>query len=100
MVSDTAREEREQNGATESAGGLAKCLWNLWTNFLRRRKRRMGTCVQARFWACAWRSWAWSDWGLRTQEVLTASAWLHLLRSRSEERRVGKECRSRWSPYH
>ena len=24
----------------------------------------------------------------------------HLLRARSEERRVGKECRSRWSPYH
>ena len=23
-----------------------------------------------------------------------------LSRSRSEERRVGKECRSRWSPYH
>src|SRR2546429_9538500 len=23
-----------------------------------------------------------------------------LLRERSEERRVGKECRSRWSPYH
>src|SRR3989449_9022748 len=23
-----------------------------------------------------------------------------LLRNRSEERRVGKECRSRWSPYH
>src|ERR1035441_4187061 len=23
-----------------------------------------------------------------------------LLRDRSEERRVGKECRSRWSPYH
>src|ERR1051326_7185961 len=23
-----------------------------------------------------------------------------LHRSRSEERRVGKECRSRWSPYH
>ena len=22
------------------------------------------------------------------------------LNSRSEERRVGKECRSRWSPYH
>ena len=22
------------------------------------------------------------------------------LKSRSEERRVGKECRSRWSPYH
>ena len=23
-----------------------------------------------------------------------------LLQERSEERRVGKECRSRWSPYH
>ena len=23
-----------------------------------------------------------------------------LLIARSEERRVGKECRSRWSPYH
>ena len=28
-------------------------------------------------------------------EELDASAW-----HRSEERRVGKECRSRWSPYH
>ena len=25
---------------------------------------------------------------------------LNLSLSRSEERRVGKECRSRWSPYH
>src|SRR3712207_8768987 len=25
---------------------------------------------------------------------------VQLLRYRSEERRVGKECRSRWSPYH
>ena len=24
----------------------------------------------------------------------------HNLKNRSEERRVGKECRSRWSPYH
>src|SRR3712207_9549646 len=24
----------------------------------------------------------------------------HITLSRSEERRVGKECRSRWSPYH
>ena len=30
--------------------------------------------------------------------------WMELVtecrQSRSEERRVGKECRSRWSPYH
>ena len=25
---------------------------------------------------------------------------LDYLKKRSEERRVGKECRSRWSPYH
>jgi len=25
---------------------------------------------------------------------------VELGRARSEERRVGKECRSRWSPYH
>src|SRR2546427_739929 len=27
-------------------------------------------------------------------------AWLSMAGARSEERRVGKECRSRWSPYH
>ena len=25
---------------------------------------------------------------------------IHCIAERSEERRVGKECRSRWSPYH
>ena len=31
---------------------------------------------------------------MELQKVIEASA------NRSEERRVGKECRSRWSPYH
>ena len=31
-------------------------------------------------------------------KLYEAFAWL--LTGRSEERRVGKECRSRWSPYH
>ena len=30
----------------------------------------------------------------------TAARYLRQLTTRSEERRVGKECRSRWSPYH
>ena len=30
----------------------------------------------------------------------TARAWCATSLTRSEERRVGKECRSRWSPYH
>ena len=32
-----------------------------------------------------------------TIALLTA---LYMVTTRSEERRVGKECRSRWSPYH
>jgi len=31
---------------------------------------------------------------------VTAEYWLNKIYPRSEERRVGKECRSRWSPYH
>src|SRR3712207_7850123 len=32
--------------------------------------------------------------------VARRGALVDALRQRSEERRVGKECRSRWSPYH
>ena len=31
---------------------------------------------------------------------VTANAAQAAMPARSEERRVGKECRSRWSPYH
>src|SRR2546422_2733900 len=49
-----------------------------------------------------------SDWlptppfmSLTTQRTRYSPAALQLLAAtRSEERRVGKECRSRWSPYH
>ena len=30
----------------------------------------------------------------------TADSRIYWAKARSEERRVGKECRSRWSPYH
>src|SRR5260221_3785979 len=33
-------------------------------------------------------------------EIGTDRDHVHFLVQRSEERRVGKECRSRWSPYH
>ena len=32
--------------------------------------------------------------------MLSAAQTLGVPKDRSEERRVGKECRSRWSPYH
>ena len=38
---------------------------------------------------------------LKIKEALAIVPWKFLLSLlRSEERRVGKECRSRWSPYH
>src|SRR6266853_3501877 len=39
-------------------------------------------------------------YGTRFFEGETVGAVRAVLRRRSEERRVGKECRSRWSPYH
>src|SRR5438067_12786616 len=42
-------------------------------------------------------------YGMRTPSTLSlpsASAARKAVSERSEERRVGKECRSRWSPYH
>src|SRR2546426_291539 len=38
--------------------------------------------------------------GLTYREVLAALLLAGVRNIRSEERRVGKECRSRWSPYH
>ena len=40
-----------------------------------------------------------------TKEIISkvkrqSSEWEKIIANRSEERRVGKECRSRWSPYH
>ena len=33
-------------------------------------------------------------------DIIQPAAFLWIVIDRSEERRVGKECRSRWSPYH
>src|SRR2546422_168042 len=44
--------------------------------------------------------WARSPGRLLTALLLNAGLLIVLLVIRSEERRVGKECRSRWSPYH
>ena len=39
------------------------------------------------------------DWVTNTLKTKVDENY-NLIKSRSEERRVGKECRSRWSPYH
>ena len=37
---------------------------------------------------------------IKAVEALAVNDHKERVRLRSEERRVGKECRSRWSPYH
>src|SRR5256886_11279231 len=59
---------------------------------------------------CVGRGTGLDDRGLARKRAVLASAWARcapprrpselLSELRSEERRVGKECRSRWSPYH
>ena len=44
------------------------------------------------------------QWAMDLYNQAVANTWfpneVQLVAERSEERRVGKECRSRWSPYH
>src|SRR5260221_14678178 len=39
-------------------------------------------------------------WRVGAEGIWRGEIMVYWLRRRSEERRVGKECRSRWSPYH
>ena len=44
---------------------------------------------------------AWMNWHHSVRELLRSIEMeVRYSETRSEERRVGKECRSRWSPYH
>ena len=69
-------------------------------------KRRMGLPESAAVVSCyeAGREGFWRHRFLQahgsTSSVVDSSAIEVHRRWRSEERRVGKECRSRWSPYH
>ena len=52
-------------------------------------------------WGRHWMDvWRYSDWYGRRSVNDVRNSYPHIWRWRSEERRVGKECRSRWSPYH
>ena len=45
----------------------------------------------------------WYEWKDGAAYLFTGRRtlkWRNIQDNRSEERRVGKECRSRWSPYH
>ena len=48
-------------------------------------------------WNSSSQGWNGSTWG---NNVALPGSTASVGAVRSEERRVGKECRSRWSPYH
>src|SRR3712207_9037827 len=50
--------------------------------------------------ACSWRITIRTATGTMPPNAAEIACTRTLNRVRSEERRVGKECRSRWSPYH
>ena len=47
-----------------------------------------------------WAARPYRGGAVATAHPVASEAALSMLNKRSEERRVGKECRSRWSPYH
>ena len=80
-----------------------------WTEQLRKRMKGYSEPVPEELWDRLERELNTSDepefvpWWKRWQAIAATVAVLlvsSLAATRSEERRVGKECRSRWSPYH
>src|SRR2546430_4294263 len=78
--------------------GVQTCalpIWNRWSIDDVCNSCFAGQCVPCtRTWT---RLRAEYDYDLAWDCCGTDGRWFH---HRSEERRVGKECRSRWSPYH
>ena len=73
---------------------------NEWLKYPRSNKNNdpFNCCKSGRI-LLSWGLWAvnFSHWIPRRLNRYSALSFKH---ARSEERRVGKECRSRWSPYH
>src|SRR2546422_8807438 len=76
---------------------LMRNLGQRYVQYFNRRYERSGTLWEGRFRSCLVDS---------AQYVIACHRYIELnpvraaMVPRSEERRVGKECRSRWSPYH
>jgi len=72
---------------------LVTFTWNMKTMEGRDQVREMLSSCLARVKP---RNWKIAEGESATEADGVTECWI----SRSEERRVGKECRSRWSPYH
>src|ERR1035437_6247268 len=84
--------------AKKSAAYLypALIVWSVWFPRLARWPR----CISADKRLISWNGLFMSDTPCRFSSPRSDLFHITSLFTRSEERRVGKECRSRWSPYH
>ena len=90
-LSDGRYIDHEDGTITDTKIGL------MWTN--KDSYADLGKCLdwnKSRGYVSSLTRGGYNDWRMPTVEELKSI----YQKSRSEERRVGKECRSRWSPYH
>ena len=80
------------------AGSALHFLYDLWPNPLTAVFAPVNESVWEHLKLLYWPFLA-AAFVLTKDEADGRKSWCGLL-ARSEERRVGKECRSRWSPYH
>ena len=79
---------------------------SIWVQHRHKRASRFGNLNLHQGVACAifvlkvFHSTVRLDWSWRSSDKIVTSLQPMIACLRSEERRVGKECRSRWSPYH
>ena len=78
-------------GAIEMIDGKAKLTRDDYCRFVFRQENFSGEAAVTKMM---------SSLQSFSQERLGVNLFLAIDEERSEERRVGKECRSRWSPYH
>ena len=105
-LEDLPEELRNISGALEvdgsyDAGSALQRLWKSFTANVRRGLEdnlRSASALVAIAVICALSGSVCS--GKAIQEYINIAGCCAAALSRSEERRVGKECRSRWSPYH
>src|SRR5256886_17644098 len=87
---DHATHSRTNHRKGSQSVRRALCYWPAGARKLEHDRRFQRSCVQA----------AVHSGDARTERSAHRGRALPRHRPRSEERRVGKECRSRWSPYH
>src|SRR5690554_8195352 len=94
-VVQIVREKLHEAGIKCDVYGRVKHIYSIWRK-MNRKKLDFSQIYDIR----ALRVLVPEDKDCYTALGIVHGLWRHIPNERSEERRVGKECRSRWSPYH